>query len=54
MIAENKRMEENYKKLQEIKAIDALSGKTENAEPEKKEEEVTPEKIQKDMEKIGW
>ncbi len=54
MRAENERMEKNVKQLQELKAMDALGGKTDNPEPEKKEEEATPEKIQKDMEKIGW
>jgi len=54
MRAENERMEKNIAQLKELKAFDALSGKSENPEPEKKEEEVTPEKIGKDMEKLGW
>jgi hypothetical protein len=54
MRAENQRMETNIKQLQELKAMDALGGKTENPEPENKEEEITPEKIKGDMDKLGW
>ncbi len=55
MRAENERMEKNIKQLQELKAIDALSGKTSGPVEEKSEDDtVTPEKIGKDMEKLGW
>jgi hypothetical protein len=52
--AENQRLENNIKQLQELKAMAVLGGKTENPEPENKEEEITPEKIKGDMDKLGW
>jgi predicted nucleic acid-binding Zn-ribbon protein len=52
--AENERLEKNLSELKQLKAYDALSGKTENPLPEKKDEEPTPERIKEELNKIGW
>jgi hypothetical protein len=39
---------------EELAARNLLGGRTDNPNTEKKVEEVTPEKISKDMEKLGW
>jgi hypothetical protein len=39
---------------EELAARNLLGGRTDNPIPDKKEEEITPEKINKDMEKLGW
>jgi len=54
----NEKAVEEMKRLternEEIAAFNKLGGRTDNPQPEKKDEEVTPEKIQKDMDKLGW
>lgn len=40
MRAENQRMEKNIQELKELKAIDALGGKTDSLQPEKPKEET--------------
>jgi len=45
---------EILQRQEELAARNLLGGRTDNPQPEKKEEEITPEKINKDMEKIGW
>ena len=52
--AENERMEANISKLQELKALDVLGGKTEHQEAPKEDDVMTPEKIGKELEKAGW
>lgn len=49
-----KRMEDLVARNEELAAFNRLGGKTGNPEPEKKDEEATPEKLNKELEKIGW
>lgn len=50
----NKEMSENLRRQEELEARRALGGKSEGKQPEKKDEEVTPDKIKGDLEKVGW
>jgi len=50
----NAEAKEILARQEDLAARNLLGGRTDNPIPEKKEEEVTPEKISKDMEKLGW